>query len=56
MKALNGIMESAPGMYESQFFDLNQSILNSTQLIKVETEMIPTPRFDENPVVVQIQT
>ena len=53
MKALNGIMESAPGMYESQFFDLNQSVLNTTQTPKaVEVEIIPTPRFDENPVVV----
>lgn len=31
MKALNGIMESAPGLCESQFFDYNQSILNTTQ-------------------------
>lgn len=38
MKALNAIMDSAPGLYESQFVDYNQSVLNKTQIAGLKEE------------------
>ena len=38
MKALNAIMDSAPGLYESQFVDYNQSVLNKTQMAGLKEE------------------
>jgi hypothetical protein len=34
MKALNAIMDQTPGLYESQFMDYNQSILNTTTALR----------------------
>ena len=53
MKALNAIMDQTPGLYESQFMDYNQSILNTTTAlrdIKEGEEIIQTPRFDQEKI------
>jgi hypothetical protein len=38
MKALNAIMDQTPGLYESQFMDYNQSILNTTTALAKDGE------------------